>query len=123
MEVDILVIPAALLRRFYVDGSLLNTEGGFEFQLKNRVAPTTIVSLGPVEIDGEPHAADDVTITASRLRIASQVDSQSPLFLAMGRKVTINVKSDNKLNGKHELLVHALTKEVGAVVIGVTACL
>ncbi len=116
-------IPAALLRRFYVDGSLLNTEGGFEFQLINRVAPTTIVSLGPVEIDGEPHAADDVTITASRLRIASQVDSQSPLFFPMGRKVTINVKSDNKLNGKHELLVHALTKEVGAVVIGVTACL
>ena len=116
-----MVIPAALLRRFYVDGSLQNAErGGFSFRLKNMVAPTTIVSLGPIEIDNEPYAADQVTITASKPRLASAVSDKAPLYLDMRKEVSFHVSGETLTPGEHELIVHAMTKEVGAVIIAVT---
>ena len=116
-----MVIPAALLRRFYVDGSLQNAEGGgFSFRLKNMVAPTTIVSLGPIEIDDEPFAANQVTLTASKPRPASAVSDKSPLNLAMGQEISLQVSDETLTPGEHELIVHAVTKEVGPVIIAVT---
>ena len=116
-----MVIPAALLRRFYVDGSLQNAEGGgFSFRLKNMVAPTTIVSLGPIEIDNEPYAANQVTLTASRPRPASAISEKSPLDLGMGKEISLHVSGETLTPGEHELIVHAVTKEVGPVIIAVT---
>lgn len=119
-----MVIPAALLRRFYVGGSLQNTEqGGFGFKLKNTVAPTTIVSLGPIEIDDEPYAANQVTLTASKARLASTVSDNSPLHLQMGKEISLHVDGETLTPGEHELIVHAMTKEVGPVIIAVTETL
>ena len=119
-----MVIPAALLRRFYVDGSLQNAEGGgFSFRLKNMIAPTTIISLGPIEIDNEPYAANQVTLTASKSRLASAVSDKSPLQLAMGKEISLHVSGEALTPGEHELIVHAMTKEVGAVIIAVTESL
>jgi len=104
-----------------VDGSLQNAEGGgFSFRLKNMVAPTTIISLGPIEIDNEPYAANQVTLTASKSRPASVVSDKSPLNLAMGQEISLHVSGDTLTPGEHELIVHAMTKEVGAVIIAVT---
>ncbi len=119
-----MVIPAALLRRFYVDGSLQNAErGGFEFRIKNTVAPTIIISLGPIEIDDEPYAANQVTLTASKPRLASSVSEKSPLHLEMGKEINFHVAGDDLKPGVHELMVHAMTKEVGSVIIAVTETL
>ena len=116
-----MVIPAALLRRFYVDGSLQNAErGGFGFKIKNTVAPTTIVSLGPIEIDNELYAANQVTLTASKSRLASMVSEKTPLHLAMGKEISLYVEGETLASGEHELMVHVMTKEVGPVVIAVT---
>ena len=116
-----MVIPAALLRRFYVDNSLQNSEsGGFEFRLKNTVAPTTIVSLGPIEIDNELYAAGQVTLTASKSRLASTVAEKTPLHLEMGKEIYFHVAGESLLPGVHELILHAVTKEVGSVIIAVT---
>ena len=116
-----MVIFSALLRRFYVDGSLQNAEGGgFVFRLKNMVAPTTFISLGPIEIDNEPYAADQVTLTASKSRLASAISDKSPLQLAMGKEISLHVSGDALTLGEHELIVHAVTKEVGTVIIAVT---
>lgn len=116
-----MVIPAALLRRFYVGGSLQNAEqGGFGFRLKNTVAPTTIVSLGPIEIDNEPYAASQVTLTASKSRLASTVSDQTPLHLKMGKEIALHIDAEALTPGEHEVTVHAMTKEVGPVIIAVT---
>lgn len=119
-----MVIPAALLRRFYVDGSLQNAEeGGFSFRIKNTVAPTTIVSLGPIEIDNEPYAANQVTLTASKSRLASTISDSSPLNLKMGKEISFHVEGETLPSGEHELTLHAMTKEVGPVIIAVTETL
>lgn len=103
-----------------MDGSLRNTEEGFEFELKNMVAPTTFISLGPIEIDGEPYAADEVTVTASKPRQASAVSDKSPLLMPMGKVINIRIPGDALVSGEHEIIVHAVTREVGPVMIGVT---
>ena len=116
-----MVIPTALLRRFYVKGSLRNTDdGGFEFRLKNVVAPTTLIALGPIEVDEMLYASNQITLVASKPRPASTVSEKASLFLPMGQEITVRAAGASLPKGKHELVVHAVTKEVGPVIIAVT---
>ena len=112
-----MAIPTALLRRFYLENSLKNNGDGLEFRLANRVAPTTIVSLGPIEIDGELFAPDQIMVSASKKRPASAIHEQSPFFLRMGKKMTLSIPGKFIKPGEHQVIVHAITKEVGPVSI------
>ncbi|NOX62233.1 MAG: hypothetical protein GXP42_09865 [Chloroflexi bacterium] len=112
-----MAIPTALLKRFYVKGSLHNSEDGFEFRLKNTIAPATVVSFGPIEVDGEPFGPDQVVITASRPRTANTITAKAPLPLHMGKTVTLRVLGPPLTPGSHEIAVHAVTREVGPVII------
>ncbi len=112
-----MVIPAALLRRFYVEGSLECVKGGARFALQNSIAPATIVSIGPVEIDGVPYAPGDITLTASKPRRASAVTEGAPLLFEMGARVTLHVAGAFLSPGAHEVSLHAITREVGPVLI------
>jgi len=112
-----LAIPTALLRRFYLENSLRNTESGFEFRLDNRIAPTTIVSLGPIEVDGELFAPDQIMVRASKARPASSIQERSPFLLRMAKQMTLSVPGHFLAPGPHQVVVHAVTKEVGPVSI------
>ncbi len=112
-----MAIPTSLLKRFYVRGSLHNLEDGFEFRLKNTIAPATIVSFGPIEVDGEPYGPDQVIVTASRPRSASAITERAPLPLHMGKTATLRVQGAPLAPGSHEIAVHVVTREVGPVVI------
>ncbi|MCO6453376.1 MAG: hypothetical protein J5I90_21520 [Caldilineales bacterium] len=112
-----MAIPSALLRRFYMAGSLQNVEGGFEFQLKNTIAPATVTSLGPVEVNGTPFSASQVTITGSKTRQASALSKDSPWMLTMGNVVSIGILGEQLMPGSQHILVHMVTREIGAVTI------
>jgi len=115
-----LAIPTALLRRFYVDNSLINTDTGFEFQLTNKIAPTTITSLGPLEVDGRIFAPDQILVSSSKVRPASAINDLAPFYLRMGKRMTISVPNAPLQPGEHTIILHLLTKEVGAVSIEFT---
>ncbi len=112
-----MAIPTALLRRFYVENSLQNGSHGIQFRLTNRIAPTTIVSLGPIEIDGELFAPDQIMVSASKARPASAIHERAPFFLRMGKKMTISIPGETLEPGSHQVILHAVTKEVGPVSI------
>ena len=112
-----MAIPTALLRRFYVGQSLRNKDDGFEFKLANRIAPTTILSLGPIEVDGEVFAPNQVVVRNNKSRPANAIRENAPLFLNMGNVVSIAIPGRRLSAGKHRVIVHALTKEVGPVSI------
>jgi hypothetical protein len=112
-----LAIPAAVLRRFYLTRSLRNVDGGFEFKLKNVVAPATFLSVGPIEVDGAPFAPDQVMLVASKPRRASSVNDKSPYELRMGKEVSVCVRGDTLRAGEHLVSLHGVTREVGPVVI------
>ena len=50
-------LPSALLSKFYERDSLRNTDTGFELRFKNRLAPSTIVGIGPLTLDGHVYEA------------------------------------------------------------------
>ena len=118
-----MAIPTALLRRFYLENSLKNGESGFEFRLANRIAPTTIVSLGPIEVDGELFAPDQILVRASKARPASTIREQSPFLLRMAKQMTLSVPGKKLESGPHQVIVHMVTKEVGPVSIEFEATL
>jgi len=112
-----LAIPTALLRRFYVGQSLRNNEDGIEFRLANHIAPTTILALGPIEVDGRLFAPDDIIVRSSKPRPASAIREKAPLILDIAKEVAISVPGIQLPPGRHHIVVHALTKEVGPVSI------
>jgi hypothetical protein len=46
------MIPPAVLRQLYVQGSLTNTPEGATFRLKNSPAPATVIGL-EIAVDGQ----------------------------------------------------------------------
>jgi len=90
------------------------------FELRNLVAPTTITSLGPIEVDDQAFAASEITIMASKPRPASAVTQQAPLFLAMGKELSFRIDGLHLSPGEHQITIHAVTREVGPVMIDVT---
>ena len=112
-----MAIPTALLRRFYVNNSLHSNGNNLSLKLTNRIAPTTLVSLGPIEIDDNLYAPDRVTVIASRPRSANEITERSPLVLPMGKTITIQVAPSTLKPGRHHVVIHAITQEVGSVSI------
>ncbi|MBX7235019.1 MAG: hypothetical protein K1X65_11575 [Caldilineales bacterium] len=114
-----MAIPNALLRRLYVGASLHNVEDGFEFKLRNMVAPATVVAMGPVEVDGVPYGPNQVTLSAGRPRPASAITHKQPFLLQMGREVLVKVRGARLERGAHQVALHALTREIGPLVIDI----
>ena len=114
-------IPAMLLKKLYQRGSLKNTEGGFEFALKNTLAPGTIVGLGNLIVDGQkvPPAQIEV-LFSGKTWSAEQVSVQSPLDFAINLVVTVRVKGAPLSAGPHKVYVMPNTKEVGELDIEIS---
>ena len=62
------MFPPFVLAKIYVQGSLKNTEKGFEFNLKNVVDSGTLVELGPITVDGKAYEAAALTIVIQQQR-------------------------------------------------------
>lgn len=111
-------VPATLLRRLYVPGSLRNVETGFVLSLKNLIAPGTIVSVGPVVVDGMTWGPDRITVTGKgQPRPAERISAKSPLPFPINQVVTVQVTAAPLAGGLHSLRVTVLTREVGELVV------
>ena len=115
-----MVIPPSLLRRFYVKASLRNVDDGIEFKLRNTVAPATVIGLELVEVDGVSYGGAQITLTASKPRLATAVSSKAPFPLPIGREVSVRVRGVALAQGAHQVLMHVVTREIGAVVFAVS---
>jgi len=111
-------VPATLLRRLYVQGSLRNVETGFVLSLKNLIAPSTIVSVGPVVVDGMTWGPDRIMVTGKgQPRPAGRISVKSPLSFPINQVVTLQVTATPLARGEHSLRVTVLTREVGELVV------
>ncbi len=96
-------VPAFLLRRLYVKGSVRNIEGGWEFDLKNSLGSGYAEQVLPLTIDGAevPIAHARFTVDGEIVRFAD-VSSERPITLGMNKIVTIGVDGAGALPaGKH----------------------
>ena len=108
------MFPPFILAKLYVQGSLKNTEKGFEFNVKNVVDSGTLVEFGPVTVDGKAYEAAAITIvTSSGERGGDQVTRTNPMPVYVGSAFTVRVNGVTLDAGEHTINVSVLTREIG----------
>lgn len=107
-------IPAFMLKKLYLKGSLKNVADGFEFQIKNTLAPGTITALLPIEVDGKAYPAADTFISRGEEKIAaSAITKEKPTSFGINTTVTMMVKGATLTPGSHTLVIGVVTREAG----------
>ncbi len=105
-------VPAFLLRRIYVKGSLRNTGDGFEFHIHNRLGSGYAEALLPLKVDGQevPLAESSFSVDGESVPFAV-VNAERPFTLGMGLDAAMQVHGRTLEPGKH-------TITIGFVVVG-----
>lgn len=112
-------IPSLLLAKLYVKGTLRNTEEGFQFTVKNVLAPGTAVDFRGLEVDGTEYRAADVSLLVEGAEAvdAVAVSSRAPLSLSLGTELIVKVRGQRLSTGPREILLTFLTREVGELTV------
>lgn len=97
-------VPAFLLRRLYVKGSLHNREGGWGFRLKNGLGSGYAKGMLPLSLDGAEVPLEKSFFTTEGANgpvCFADVNEQRTFGLQMGKVVLITVDSDPVAGGAH----------------------
>lgn len=95
-------VPAFLLRRLYVKGSLTATSDGFTFQLQNRLGSGYAKRMLPLTLDGEPlDLAAAAFETDGKETSFDAVSERVPFTLAMNKTTTIAYRGGAVAPGPH----------------------
>jgi hypothetical protein len=114
-------VPAFLLRRLYVKGSLRNENGGFAFDLKNSLGSGYAESVLPLTIDGSevPRASATFFVDGEGVRF-DEVSAEKPMTLGMNKLVTIAVDGQTLEAGKHKIGIGFMVTGMGKMAFDVT---
>lgn len=109
-------VPAFILRRLYVKGSLQNTETGWSFTLKNSLGSGYAKGMQPLRIDSEelPMSAasfnqDGEDITFDR------VTDGTTFGLKMNRSIVIAVSGSQLAPGSHKVWMGFIVPGFGRI--------
>lgn len=97
-------VPAFILRRLYVKGSLENYEDGWRFKLKNSLGSGYARAMTPLILDGRdvPLADSSFEIDGRQTRF-DQVDEKNTFTLAMNRDIFISIRGEKLSAGAHKV--------------------
>jgi hypothetical protein len=114
-------VPAFLLRRLYVKGSLRPVEGGFAFDLMNSLGSGYAEEVLPLVLDGEemPLSSTRFDVDGETTRF-DEVSGARPMTLGMNRTVTISVDGRALTPGKHKLTIGFVVAGMGRMEFEVT---
>jgi beta-fructofuranosidase len=105
-------VPEVLLRRLYIQGSLVSLPDGFAFQLKNTLLAVTVTGM-QISADGKLISVEDVTfqLEGQDQIKGDSVSQKKPFTLPMNLPLRIEVHGANCKPAK--LTIEAQTAEVG----------
>ena len=114
-------VPAFLLRRLYVKGSLRNHDGGFAFDLMNGLGSGYAEQVLPISIDGEtlPVEAAAFTVDGETMRFVD-VSAERPMTLGLNKAVTISIDGRTLADGKHKIGMGFVVTGMGEMQFDVT---
>ena len=114
-------VPAFLLRRLYVKGSLRAQDGGFAFDLKNSLGSGYAEHVLPLTVDGDAVPLETTTfyLDGEGLRF-SEISPEKPMTLGMNKTVTIGVDDHTLTVGKHKLGIGFIVTGMGTMQFDVT---
>jgi len=111
-------IPAFLLKKLYVKGSLKASADGCSLTIKNTIASGTIARVTFLKIDGQSIPLEQVTISrAGNGRPASSIAPAKPLAFNLNDEATVTVTGTALQPGPHTLALSLRTVEVGELSI------
>jgi hypothetical protein len=114
-------VPAFLLRRLYVKGSLREENGGFAFDLKNSLGSGYAEQVLPLTVDGEAMPVEQAAFIVDGETIRfDQVSSEKPITLGMNKTVTITVDGRTLAEGKHKIGIGFMVTGMGKMEFDVT---
>ena len=97
-------IPAFLLRRLYLKGSLAATPSGFEFQISNKLGSGYARRLLPLTLDGiELDMASTTVEIEGKVVSFDAVSNDTPFTLAMNKTTTITYNGGAMAEGDHKV--------------------
>lgn len=107
-------VPAFLLRRLYVRGSLRNTAGGWGFTLRNTIAGGEAIGLDPLVLDGTVIAAEHTYFHMGDEAISfNRVDPEHRFGLSTGRDIDITVDGTPLSPGSHTVTIAFAVPGIG----------
>lgn len=114
-------VPAFLLRRLYVKGSLRNENGGFAFDLMNGLGSGYAERVLPISVDGEelPLEAASFTVDGETVPF-SDVSAERTMTLGLNKAVTISVGGRPLDDGKHKIGMGFVVTGMGEMQFDVT---
>ncbi|MDY7039852.1 MAG: hydroxymethylglutaryl-CoA reductase [Chloroflexota bacterium] len=114
-------LPAFVLKKLYVKGSLKNTDGGFSLSISNTLAPGTITSVAPLQIDGQVYPLEKTSLQVGETSLpAGEVSPTSPYQFPLNVAATIRVAGEALSPGMHQIVITVKTQEVGELKIAVS---
>jgi len=107
-------VPAFLLKKLYVKGSLKSTDEGSMLVIRNTLAPGTITRVSPVVIDGEEYSLEQISVGQGDVRRpASEITPKSPYAFGLNAVAEIWIAGAALKPGVHSLAVTVTAREVG----------
>jgi hypothetical protein len=114
-------IPAFMLKKLYVKGSLGPSENGFKLALKNTLAPGTIIGFNTLTVDGQAYPLDQVKLTTGdKSSLASEVSSDHAYAFPLGGTTIVEIMGKPPAKGSHNLVISVNTREVGELRVEVS---
>ncbi len=97
-------VPGFLLRRLYVKESLRNTDGGFAFELMNRLGSGYAHRMHPIVLDGRELATDAASfVLDGEETVFADVSEENTFTLSMNRSITVKVEGERLEPGPHKI--------------------
>lgn len=110
-------IPKALLKQLYTRNSLRNTDTGFQFSLKNRLADARFIGLKYARINGVDYAADLFTLEVDGESVVpvSDITPKKPLPFPLRRSVVVRANTASLPPGRHTIDIALHTQPFGTL--------
>ena len=114
-------VPAFLLRRLYVKGSLRNQDGGFAFDLMNGLGSGYAERVLPISVDGVELPLDSAAFTVDGETVSfAEVSAERTMTLGLNKAVTISVSGRTLGDGKHKVGMGFVVTGMGEMQFDVT---
>ena len=109
-------VPAFILRRLYVKGSLTNTDTGWSFTLKNSLGSGYAKGMQPLKIDEQ-----ELPMTSSSFHQDGQditfdrVTEETTFGLKMNRSIVISIAGEQLAPGAHKVWMGFIVPGFGKI--------
>jgi hypothetical protein len=110
-------VPAFILRRLYVKGSLTNAENGWSFTLRNSLGSGHANGLIPLKLDETTEIPMRLTSFVSDRTLVTfdQVSEDNTFGLKMNKEIVINITGDRLTPGEHSIYFACIVPGLGKI--------